>query len=159
MTTDPTPRDYANLFGADMPTTCQYFFDSDHEQCPNPVDCAVEPRPVGQFAPALLCAEHAHDWIDDMAWNFGTDWAVTPLTEDGAERLRGFAHTAPTDDAAEMFCEDCGHGMASHAFFPGQDPHTLGEPAPLCVAAYKPEDLTLVDHVCECEGFVLYPKA
>lgn len=66
---------------------------------------------------------------------------------------------AGQDDAAEMVCEDCGHTMIHHAFFPAADPHMLGEPAPFCSAAYKPEDSALIDHSCECEGFVLYPKA
>ena len=47
----------------------------------------------------------------------------------------------------------CDHPMDEHAFFPGPD-GKLGEPAPLCIAAYRPDDATLIDHVCECEGFI-----
>ncbi len=165
-TPDPTPRDYANLFGPDMPATCQYFADTDYTPCPNPVDCAVEPRPAGQFAPALLCAQHANDWIDDHAFHLGNDWVVVALTEDGAERLREFPHTSDEDgrvdlaDADDRLCETCGHDMLAHAFFPSLDDLTaLGDPAPLCTAAYKPEDASLIDHSCDCEGFILYPKA
>ena len=45
-------------------------------------------------------------------------------------------------------CDQCGHRHADHAFFPD------GSAAPLCAADYKPEDRALLDHNCDCEGYI-----
>lgn len=49
--------------------------------------------------------------------------------------------------AANPVCEFCGHGRNDHAFYPS------GEAAAFCDADYKPDDRTLLDHNCDCEGF------
>lgn len=44
-------------------------------------------------------------------------------------------------------CDACSHDRELHAFFP------TGDPAPLCIGTYKPDDAALIDHSCPCEGF------
>jgi len=53
----------------------------------------------------------------------------------------------PPTQGMNFHCDACGHDRDEHAFFPG------GEPAPLCIAAYRPEDAALIDHACDCEGY------
>jgi hypothetical protein len=123
--------------------TCHYFDDATHADtgerlapCPNPVRVAVEPAPEGQFAPALLCLEHVGPHIADHAFHLGEDWHIEPSDDE------------PDTDAT--LCETCAHPMVSHTFFANPD-GTLGAPAPSCWG--------VGDGECDCEGFVLYPKA
>src|SRR5262245_51245568 len=62
------------------------------------------------------------------------------------------------DPDLQMPCETCGHDKLDHAFYPAAD-CLIGSPAPFCNAPYKPNDAALIDHSCNCDGFVLYPVA
>lgn len=80
--------------GAPEALRCEYFDDADsgrpmpgYEQCPNPVVAHVEPKPVGQFAPAALCLAHVFPHIHDHEFHLGYDWSIAAVSPDAARAL------------------------------------------------------------------------
>jgi hypothetical protein len=67
--------------------TCEYFTDTDCEQCSNPVVAHVEPKPTGQFAPAALCITHTFMWVRDHEWHLGTEWSIVAVSSEAARAL------------------------------------------------------------------------
>jgi hypothetical protein len=68
-------------------TTCEYFLDSDHAACPDPVVAHVEPKPVGQFAPAALCVHHTFMWTRDHEFHLGSEWSIIAVSPQAARAL------------------------------------------------------------------------
>jgi hypothetical protein len=69
---------------------CEYFDDSDDGRiasCPNPVVAHVEPKPIGQFAPAALCLKHVFAHIRDHAFHLGDDWSIVAVSPEAARAL------------------------------------------------------------------------
>lgn len=73
---------------------CEYFDDADSrrpmpgtEQCPNPPVAFVEPKPAGQFYPALLCLEHVYVHIADHEFHLGSEWSIVAVSTDAARAL------------------------------------------------------------------------
>ena len=65
---------------------CEYFEDTDVPTCEGRPVAFVEPKPVGEFRPALLCVQHVFPWTQDMA-NLGPEWSITALSSEDARLL------------------------------------------------------------------------
>lgn len=73
---------------------CEYYDDADSGRpmpgtsaCEGMPVAFVEPKPVGQFKPALLCVEHVFPWTRDHEFHLGADWAIVAVSANAARAL------------------------------------------------------------------------